>query len=161
MQKTISSPLGPITLTSNSNGLESIDFGKQKSKTIISKNKSAENKLALKHLICAEKELKEYFAGKRTHFSVQLAPKKGTEFQRKVWKALGQIKYGSTCSYKILASKISKPKAMRAVGSANGKNPLPIIIPCHRVIAHNGSLGGYSGGLFIKKKLLEIESIQI
>ena len=81
----------------------------------------------------------------------------GTTFQKKVWAQLSKIPYGQTCSYKDIAKGIQNEKAVRAVGSANGKNPACIIVPCHRVIAHNGSLGGYSGGLKMKKTLLEIE----
>jgi len=98
----------------------------------------------------------EYFAGKRRIFDLPLSPK-GTDFQQTVWKQLQEIPYGQTISYSQLAKAIRHPKACRAVGSANGKNPIPIIIPCHRVIASNGSLGGYSSGLDIKTQLLELE----
>jgi methylated-DNA-[protein]-cysteine S-methyltransferase len=104
----------------------------------------------------AVKELEEYFLGKRKTFSVPLNPK-GTEFQMKVWKELGQIPYGETISYEELAKRIKNPKAVRAVGAANGKNPLWLIVPCHRVIGKNGSLTGYAGGLSVKKKLLSLE----
>lgn len=101
-------------------------------------------------------EFSEYFAGSRQHFSLSLNPS-GTDFQKRVWQALIAIPYGEAVSYKALAAQIENPKAMRAVGSANGKNPLPIIIPCHRVIQGNQTLGGYSGGIETKIALLRLE----
>lgn len=108
------------------------------------------------HLNTASLELFEYFKGERKKFSVKLDIK-GTDFQKKVWKELQKIPYGKTCSYKDIAIKLNDPNASRAVGTANGKNPICIIIPCHRVIAQNGKLGGYTGGLDIKIELLEVE----
>lgn len=105
-------------------------------------------------------EFTEYFAGKRTEFTIPLAPK-GTDFQKAVWLELVKIRYGTVISYKELAAKINNPKAMRAVGSANGKNPLPIIIPCHRVIQGDHTLGGYSGGLTVKIQLLTLEGLSL
>ena len=104
------------------------------------------------------KQLDEYFAGKRQTFDLPLSTK-GTPFQQTVWKQLQKIPYGRAISYSRLAQEINNPKACRAVGSANGKNPIPIIIPCHRVIASDGGLGGYTGGLDIKKQLLDLEKI--
>ena len=101
-------------------------------------------------------QLGEYFAGRRVRFDLPLAPR-GTEFQRRVWHALRQIPYGETISYGELARRIGKPSASRAVGLANGANPLPILIPCHRVIGADGSLTGFGGGLPIKRKLLALE----
>ena len=105
-----------------------------------------------------EKQLQEYFEGVRTSFDLKLNLE-GTEFQRKVWKALSQIPYGETASYKDIADKIDNPKAVRAVGMANNRNPIPLIIPCHRVVGSNGSLTGYAFGLPLKKYLLEHELI--
>lgn len=105
----------------------------------------------------AVKELNEYFAGKRTKFDVPLNPT-GTEFQKAVWNELTRIPYGETISYQELAIRINKPKAVRAVGAANGKNPLWMIVPCHRVIGKNGTMTGYAGGISLKKKLLLLES---
>lgn len=102
-------------------------------------------------------ELKEYFEGKRTVFDFVLNPK-GTEFQQKVWKGLLEIPFGKTCSYMELSKKLGDVKAIRAVASANGKNPLWIVVPCHRVIGTDGSLTGYAGGLWRKKWLLEHEN---
>ncbi len=101
-------------------------------------------------------ELEEYFAGNRKKFAVPL-DMQGTEFQIKVWKELLKIPFGKTISYKTLSERLGSEKLIRAVGKANGANPLPIIIPCHRVINTSGSLGGYSAGLKIKEKLLELE----
>lgn len=101
-------------------------------------------------------QLDEYFQGKRTVFSLPFKLT-GTPFQLAVWKKLQNIPYGQTTSYKEIAQKINKPKAYRAVGMANNKNPLPIIIPCHRVIGSNGKLIGYAGGLKLKNYLLELE----
>ncbi|MGH8218707.1 MAG: methylated-DNA--[protein]-cysteine S-methyltransferase [Steroidobacteraceae bacterium] len=101
-------------------------------------------------------QLEEYFAGQRQSFDLPLAPE-GTDFQRTVWQALTRIPYGETISYGELARRIGKPQASRAVGLANGANPLPIVIPCHRVIGADGSLTGFGGGLDIKRKLLALE----
>jgi methylated-DNA-[protein]-cysteine S-methyltransferase len=104
----------------------------------------------------AIRQLREYFAGKRTGFHLPLAPE-GTAFQRSVWRHLQEIPYGETISYGELARRVGNPKASRAVGSANGANPLPIVIPCHRVIAGDGTLGGFGGGLTTKQMLLALE----
>lgn len=106
------------------------------------------------------RQLDEYFAGKRTEFDLPLAPK-GTEFQKKDWEALRKIPYGQTCTYKDIAQAIGCPKGFRAVGLANNRNPIMIIIPCHRVIGSDGSLTGYAGGTHIKKYLLELEGVSI
>jgi methylated-DNA-[protein]-cysteine S-methyltransferase len=104
----------------------------------------------------ARVQLDEYFAGKRQHFELPLHPL-GTAFQQTVWLALRDIPYGVTISYGELARRIGKPQAMRAVGAANGRNPLPIVVPCHRVIGADGSLTGFGGGLPIKRLLLDLE----
>jgi methylated-DNA-[protein]-cysteine S-methyltransferase len=103
-----------------------------------------------------ERQLREYFQGKRTAFEIRLHPK-GTPFQKAVWKALLDIPYGQTRSYGDIAKAVGRPKAVRAVGLANGRNPLPIIVPCHRVIGANGRLVGYGGGLPVKQALLDRE----
>lgn len=105
----------------------------------------------------ARKELAEYFEKGRREFTCETVFLGGTEFERKVWRALRQIPYGETRTYKWLAGVIGKPAASRAVGNALGKNPIPIIFPCHRVIESDGSIGGYSSGIEIKRRLLEIE----
>jgi methylated-DNA-[protein]-cysteine S-methyltransferase len=104
-------------------------------------------------------QLNEYFAGKRRAFDLPLAPR-GTDFQLACWNELQQIPFGGTISYSELARRIARPNAVRAVGAANGANPIPIIIPCHRVIGANGTLTGYGGGLHIKRALLAIEQPQ-
>ena len=108
----------------------------------------------------AEQELREYFAGRRRTFTVK-QDLEGTEFQRKAWQAMRKIPFGETISYGDQARKVGKPKAYRAVGSANGKNPIPIIVPCHRVLASDGSLGGYSLGLSMKRRLLALEGVSV
>ena len=107
----------------------------------------------------ARMQLQEYFAGTRQDFDLALDPQ-GTDFQRAVWQQLRGIPFGETCSYLDIAKRLGKPKAVRAVGSANGRNPLPIIVPCHRVIGSNGSLTGFGGGLENKQILLELERSQ-
>jgi methylated-DNA-[protein]-cysteine S-methyltransferase len=104
----------------------------------------------------AAAQLAEYFAGSRTAFALPLAPQ-GTAFQLTVWKALADIPYGETVTYGELAERVGHPSASRAVGQANGANPLPIVYPCHRVVASGGHLGGYGGGLALKRRLLALE----
>lgn len=104
----------------------------------------------------AKIQLEEYFSGRRTQFDLPLAAK-GTDFQQSVWQALCKIPYGETWSYQQLADEIGNPKAVRAVGLANGKNPISVIVPCHRVIGKNGKLTGYAGGVETKEKLLQLE----
>lgn len=106
------------------------------------------------------RQLREYFVGKRKEFDLPLAPQ-GTPFQREVWRKLQEIPYGETISYGELAKRIGNPKASRAVGAANGQNPIPIVIPCHRVIGANGKLTGFGGGLPTKEALLALEAKQL
>lgn len=103
-----------------------------------------------------KRQLDAYFTGELTEFDLPLSPQ-GTEFQRRVWQALTTIPYGETRSYRDIAIQIGQPDAVRAVGAANGQNPLPIVVPCHRVIGADGSLAGFSGGIENKKKLLQLE----
>ncbi len=105
----------------------------------------------------ATRQLREYFAGERREFELPLDPR-GSEFQKRVWSALRNIPYGTTISYGELAHRVGQPTAARAVGAANGRNPIPIVIPCHRVIGKDGSLTGFGGGLPLKERLLELES---
>ena len=104
----------------------------------------------------AARQLGEYFAGKRMRFDLPLAPA-GTAFQREVWAALAEIPFGELRSYREIARDINRPRAVRAVGAANGRNPLPIVVPCHRVIGSDGSLTGFAGGLSAKQALLKLE----
>lgn len=153
-QVQVQSPFGTLFLVASDRGLTGIYRKKQR--FAISKLGSASTPNQDKHLRQATTELAEYFAGRRKVFTVKL-DLEGTPFQKQVWTQLSKIPYGQTCSYKDIAIGIENKNAVRAVGSANGKNPICIIVPCHRVIAHDGSLGGYSGGLKMKTTLLEIE----
>jgi methylated-DNA-[protein]-cysteine S-methyltransferase len=108
----------------------------------------------------AIRQLREYFAGRRSDFDLPLAPQ-GTAFQKTVWDRLLEIPYGETISYGELARRVGNPKASRAVGAANGQNPIPIVIPCHRVIGSNGKLTGFGGGLPVKETLLALEAKQL
>jgi len=108
----------------------------------------------------AIQQLTEYFNGQRKTFNLNLAPK-GTAFQTKVWSLLQEIPFGKVISYGQLAEQAGNPRASRAVGAANGRNPLPVVIPCHRVIGGNGKLTGYAGGLAIKEKLLQLEQVKL
>ena len=149
----MSSPVGKLTLVASSKGLVAIDVRNNAKQVVTAKDASAQ---AI--LFKTKKQLEQYFAGKRTSFDVAL-DLVGTEFQVQAWRALRRIPFGKTISYGQQASNIKKPKAFRAVGSANGKNPIPIIVPCHRVVAGDGSLGGYSLGLKMKKQLLALEGV--
>ena len=149
----IGSPVGKLRLVASEKGLVAIDVRNNAKQKATAKNQSAQ---AI--LIETKKQLGQYFAGKRTSFDVAL-DLVGTEFQVKAWRALCRIPFGKTISYGQQAANIEKPKAFRAVGSANGKNPIPIIVPCHRVVASDGSLGGYSLGLKMKKQLLALEGV--
>ena len=145
------SKIGPLTILSDDEALLRIDFG-----TVEHENAVRERSELIER---TEGQLEEYMAGTRTEFDLPLNPE-GTEFQKKVWNALLLIPYGETKSYKDIAVLIDNPKGCRAVGMANNRNPIPIIIPCHRVIGANGSLIGYGGGLDIKVKLLELERLK-
>jgi len=105
----------------------------------------------------ASVEFRRYFEGQLTHFETPCKPKSGTAFQNAVWNELRRIPSGTTISYSELATRIRRPNAVRAVGAANGRNPLPIVLPCHRVIGADGSLTGYAGGLPLKRQLLDLE----
>ncbi|WP_405726771.1 methylated-DNA--[protein]-cysteine S-methyltransferase [Anaerotignum sp.] len=111
-------------------------------------------------ILKCKQQLEEYFAGKRKSFDLPLAPK-GTEFQQKVWSALQEIPYGEVRCYQDIAVAVDHPKGCQAVGGANGKNPIAILIPCHRVIGKNGKLVGYAGGMENKKFLLELENVHL
>ena len=148
------SPLGEIALTANEQGLSALAFQTGKSPidfTGLSENHSKFTKVV--------KQLDEYFRGERKHFDLPLAPK-GTNFQKQVWQALTEIPCGETKSYGWIAKSINNEKAVRAVGTANGANPIALIVPCHRVIGSNGKLTGYAGGLALKAKLLMHEGAQ-
>jgi methylated-DNA-[protein]-cysteine S-methyltransferase len=150
------SPIGTLTLVADDSGLRQINFAKNGRPSELDPGWH-EDASALRESI---RQLRAYFAGEIETFDLQLAPA-GTPFQLKVWDELLTIPYGKTVSYGELAKRIGNPNASRAVGLANGSNPIPIIIPCHRVIGSNGKLTGYGGGLPIKEKLLALEKRQL
>ena len=145
----MSSPFGFVEVSATDVGVTGIRF--------LSSVPEVANPSALTSQALAQ--LSEYFAGTRTHFTLPLAPQ-GTQFQQRVWQALCNIPYGETCSYGDIAKRIENPKGVRAVGLANGKNPIAIVVPCHRVIGANGKLTGYAGGLERKAGLLKLEGTQ-
>lgn len=154
-------PLGPLIAGATDEGLCMLEFaGRPMLENQIKKlRKSLHCAITPgtnRHIEQLETELAEYFAGERTEFNVVLRVQ-GTDFQQKVWRALEQIPYGETRSYEEIARVIDNPKAVRAVGRANGANPIPIVIPCHRVVRADGSLGGYGGELWRKRLLLKLE----
>jgi methylated-DNA-[protein]-cysteine S-methyltransferase len=149
------SPLGTLLLTSNGRSLTGLYTKGQKYFPLKTEQWQEAKQLAL--LLQVQQQLAEYFAHQRQHFGLPLEPA-GTEFQKQVWYLLTQIPFGQTMSYGTLAKLMGNPNASRAVGAANGKNPIPIVIPCHRVIAANGSLTGYAGGVDRKQWLLQHES---
>lgn len=156
----IDSTLGRILLTSDGDHLTGLyldDFDQvlQRLETTVGAEPVSDDDLAL--FAAAGDQLAEYLAGTRTAFDLPLAPR-GTEFQRDVWQALTTISYGATAGYGELAAWINRPSAARAVGAANGRNPISIIVPCHRVIGANGALTGYAWGEEKKRTLLELEA---
>ncbi len=157
MQYTTSdSPIGPLLLAGNDSGLHFLSFAAEK-RAVTPRRDWIENSRPFVEVI---HQLRAYFRGELTQFDVPLCLE-GTPFQLRVWENLRTIPYGETISYGQLARRIGKPEAVRAVGTANGSNPIPIIVPCHRVIGSDGSLTGYGGGLPVKEKLLALESRQL
>lgn len=156
--KTLKSPVGALKLVASDKGLAAILWENDDPKRV-RLNPVAEDK-NYPVLLEVERQLNDYFAGKRKKFSLKL-DFVGTEFQKKVWEALLTIPFGETRTYGDIAKQIDNPKAVRAVGAANGKNPISIIAPCHRVIGSNGTLTGFAGGLEIKAYLLGLESTKI
>ncbi len=150
----MNSKLGLIYIQASPVGLKNLFFTKPALKAANS------NQTALKIVQQTEMQLSEYLKGQRKKFDLPL-DLYGTEFQKKVWNQLLQIPYGQTASYKDIAFNLSDANASRAVGTANGKNPICIIVPCHRIITSSGQLGGYSGGLHRKKQLLNIEGLDL
>jgi methylated-DNA-[protein]-cysteine S-methyltransferase len=148
----LDSPVGPLRLSASSQGLRQIDFMTGRNPELPDES-WREDRAFFGNII---RQLEAYFAGELQSFDLPLVPK-GTAFQVGVWKQLCEIPYGDTISYGELARRIGNPKAARAVGLANGSNPIPIVIPCHRVIGSSGKLVGYGGGLEVKEKLLALE----
>jgi methylated-DNA-[protein]-cysteine S-methyltransferase len=153
--KTMPSPVGLLTLVANDRGLAAVLWENDDPKRVRLSPLHEDTKHPV--LLEAEHQLQDYFAGKRQTFSLKL-DFKGTEFQRQVWQALLTIPFGETRSYAQIAEQIGNPNAVRAVGAANGKNPISIIAPCHRVIGSNGKLTGFAGGMEAKAFLLKLES---
>jgi len=149
----IDSPVGPLTVAASDAGLHAIEFPSNRHPVRRDRDWQEGDHPLLRR---AESQLDEYFAGERQAFDLPLAPR-GTPFQREVWFALASIPYGRTASYAQLAAQVDRPTATRAVGAANGRNPLPIVLPCHRVIGADGSLTGFGGGLPTKRFLLELD----
>lgn len=145
------SPIGPLTLVASERGLVALEFGKRKHPEAV-ENSS--------RFAPVRKQLEEYFAGKREEFTVPLDIR-GTDFQKRCWKELLKIPYGQTRSYRQIAEAVGNRNAVRAVGLANGQNPIAIIVPCHRVIASDGTLCGYGGGLHLKEELLRLEGARL
>lgn len=145
-------PIGTLRLVADDIGLREIRFAEPRRP----RETPATWLQAARPFIATRAQLQEYFAGERQQFDLPMHPV-GTDFQLSVWRELSRIPYGVTNSYGEIARRIDRPKAMRAVGAANGRNPLPIIVPCHRVIGSNGSLTGFGGGLPTKEFLLALE----
>jgi len=147
------SPVGPLLLAADTQGLRLIEFGSPRHPMRRTDDWHEGSSAVLDE---TRDQLDDYFAGRRRTFDLPLAPH-GTGFQQQVWLALRDIPYGETISYAQLARRLDMPTATRAVGAANGRNPLPIVVPCHRVIGADGSLTGFGGGLPTKRFLLELE----
>ena len=148
--------VGTLTLVGDEQGIRHIGFPKDKYPLAINKKWRQNPDL----FTTIKSQLAAYFSGKRQTFDLPLNPA-GTPFQLKVWAALQTIPYGQLVSYKWVAESIGKPRAVRAVGAANGRNPLPIVIPCHRVVGSDGSLTGFGGGLDLKQRLIHLENPQV
>ena len=152
--KTIDSPVGKLTLVASDRALVAVLWEKERPNRV--RVGELEERRTHPILIRAECQIAEYFAGKRKNFSLSLEMR-GSSFQKQVWNALLEIPFGETKSYGDLAKRLGNPQATRAVGAATGKNPLSIIVPCHRVIGSNGKLTGFAGGLEAKTRLLQLE----
>jgi methylated-DNA-[protein]-cysteine S-methyltransferase len=146
-------PIGTLLVAGDEQAIQRIEFPKDGKP---GHPEAGWRELELGPVAEAVRQLREYFSGRRTQFELPLNPQ-GTAFQRSVWRQLQDIPYGETISYGELAKRVGNPKASRAVGAANGQNPIPIVIPCHRVIGSNGKLTGFGGGLPTKEALLALE----
>lgn len=155
--RTMNSPVGTLTLVGSDQGLAAVLWQDDDPSRIAPDAKAEDTQHPV--LRQAQQQLEEYFCGKRRAFTVKLDPT-GTQFQNKVWDALRTIPFGETRSYGQIADQIGSRKAVRAVGAANGRNPIPIIVPCHRVIGGDGTLTGFAGGLATKARLLALEGAE-
>jgi methylated-DNA-[protein]-cysteine S-methyltransferase len=145
----VETPCGCLVVAGDGNAISRISFAAGDSVPVDWKRSD-------RALARARRQLAEYFAGKRRRFDLKLATG-GTDFQRRVWREVGRVPYGATITYRQLATRIGQPQAVRAVGAANGQNPIPIVIGCHRIVGSDGTLRGYGGGLDVKRFLLELE----
>ncbi|MCX7220480.1 MAG: methylated-DNA--[protein]-cysteine S-methyltransferase [Burkholderiales bacterium] len=148
------SPLGPLLLAASERGLAGVYFAEHRHFKGMAGWRRNDEHAVLQQTAA---QLGSYFSGQRQEFDLPLDLSQGTQFQQAVWQALRKLTYGSTASYADIAAQIGKPAAVRAVGAANGRNPISIIVPCHRVIASSGALTGYAGGLPNKVALLSLE----
>lgn len=155
--KRVASPVGTLTLVATDNGLAAILWEHERPNRVRLDIEAEDRRHPV--LVDAERQLAEYFAGRRKRFALKLDVT-GTTFQRKVWNALLTIPFGETRSYAQIAQQIGHPRAVRAVGAANGRNPLSIVAPCHRVIGSSGALTGFAAGLDVKARLLALEGVQ-
>ena len=155
--KFMDSPVGKLKLVAGREGLVAVLWGRDKPSQADVELGEMRLDDGNRILVETERQLNEYFAGKRREFDLRLEMR-GTPFQKSVWEALLGIPYGETRSYGEIAKQIGRPSASRAVGAANGQNPIPIVVPCHRVIGSTGKLTGFGGGLDVKEKLLGLES---
>ncbi len=153
--KLMDSPVGRLTLVGSDDGLAAVLWENDRPARVRLAIDAEDDRHPI--LVEAERQLREYFEGRRTSFALPLDPP-GTAFQQKVWQALLTIPFGETRSYAQVARQVGNPTAVRAVGAANGRNPLSIVAPCHRVIGSNGALTGFAGGLETKKYLLSMEN---
>lgn len=152
---TVDSPIGPLVLDGDDEALTHLHLPNTGMAARVPAGSASTAPQEL-----AATQLDEYFSGRRREFELPLRPE-GTAFQRSVWWALADIPWGTTISYADLAGRVGRPKAFRAVGQANGANPLAILLPCHRVVASGGRLGGYGGGLDVKRTLLALEGVPL
>ena len=150
-------PLGWIEIAASSKGITSIDLSPSTRRASFRRKQSLADGLMAGLLTEAQMQLMEYFEGTRREFSFPVDWSAGTPFQRKVWKAITRIPYGRARSYQWVAARVGGKQYARAVGMALGANPVPVVVPCHRIIAHDGSLGGFSCGLPLKRRLLNLE----
>lgn len=162
MLRTIDTPIGPLLLTADADGLSRVDFvaiqsGRRETSKVRGEVNGGIDKRGADILDAAQEQLAEYFARRRREFELPLNPAPTTEFRAQIHAQLNTIGYGEVSSYGELAAAVGRPAATRAVGTACGANPLPIIRPCHRVLRSDGTLGGYAGGLDIKRFLLTLE----
>jgi methylated-DNA-[protein]-cysteine S-methyltransferase len=154
--KRMHSPVGTLTLVATEQGLAAILWQNDRPRRVRLNLEAEEDGHPV--LVEAERQLGEYFAGRRKQFALKLDVS-GTPFQRQVWNALLTIPFGETRSYRQIATQIGNPRAVRAVGAANGRNPLSIVAPCHRVVGSSGALTGFAGGLDVKARLLALEGV--